>query len=65
MGLMLLRSVDSDDLEEQEQDLVGYHHHIAFKNYDRTIMNKVRSIINLDHLSHADKQDKTEEDLGI
>jgi len=49
-------------LEEQEQDLVGYHHHIACKNYDRTIMNKVRSIKNLGHLNHAGKQNRTEEE---
>jgi two-component system, OmpR family, response regulator ChvI len=56
-----LRSVDSDDLEEQEQDLVGYHHHIACKNYDITIMNKVLSIKNLNHLNHADKQGQNED----
>src|SRR5918995_2443284 len=31
------------------------------KNYDITIMNKVLSIKNLDHLSHADKQDQNKE----
>jgi two-component system, OmpR family, response regulator ChvI len=56
-----LRSVESDDLEEQEQDLVGYHHHIACKNYDITIMNKVLSIKNLNHLNHADKQGQNED----
>ena len=61
MRLDALRSVDSDDLEVQEQDLVGYHHHIACKNYDITIMNKVLPIKNLDHLSHPDKQDQNEE----
>ena len=61
MGLDALRSVDSDDLEEQEQDLVGYHHHIACKNYDITIMNKVLSIKNLNHINHADKQGQNED----
>ncbi|MGA7603353.1 MAG: response regulator [Nitrososphaeraceae archaeon] len=61
MGLDALRSVDSDDLEEQEQDLVGYHHHIACKNYDITIMNKVLSIKNLNQLNHADKQGQNED----
>jgi two-component system, OmpR family, response regulator ChvI len=61
LGLDALRSVDSDDLEEQEQDLVGYHHHIACKNYDITIMNKVLSIKNLNHLNHADKQGQNED----
>ncbi|MGC2385599.1 MAG: response regulator [Nitrososphaeraceae archaeon] len=56
-----MRSVDSDDLEEKEQDLVGYHHHIACKNYDLTIMNKVLSIKNLNHLNHADKQGQNED----
>lgn len=56
-----MRSVDSDDLEEQEQDLVGYHHHIACKNYDITIMNKVLSIKNLNQLNHADKQGQNED----
>jgi CheY-like chemotaxis protein len=61
LGLDALRSVDSDDLEVQEQDLVGYHHHIACKNYDITIMNKVLSIKNLNHLNHADKQGQNED----
>ncbi|MGA7543170.1 MAG: response regulator [Nitrososphaeraceae archaeon] len=56
-----MRSVDSDDLEEQEQDLVWYHHHIACKNYDITIMNKVLSIMNLNHLNHTDKQGQNED----
>ena len=61
MGLVALGSVDSDDLEVQEQDLVRFHHHIACKNYDITIMNKVLSIMNLNHLNHADKQGQNED----
>ena len=55
-------SVDSDNLEEQEQDFVRHHHYIACKDYDRTIMNKVRSITNVDHLNLVHKQDQTEEE---
>jgi CheY-like chemotaxis protein len=57
-----LYSVDSDNLEEQEQDFVRHHHHIVCKDYDRTIMNKVRSITNVDHLNLVHKQDQTEEE---
>jgi CheY-like chemotaxis protein len=60
-----LRSVGPDDLEVQEQDLIGYHHHIACKNYEIAIMNKVlsimNSIMNLNHLNHADKQGQNED----
>jgi CheY-like chemotaxis protein len=49
---MLLCSVDSDDLEEQ--DLVEHHHYIACKDYDRTIMNKLNSIMNF-HLRCQDQ----------
>jgi CheY-like chemotaxis protein len=51
-----LNSVDSEGLEKQEQDFVRHHHYIACKDYDRTIMRKVRSIMNLD------QQDRTEEE---
>jgi CheY-like chemotaxis protein len=57
-----LYSVNSDNLEEQEQDFVRHHHHIVCKDYDRTIMNKVRSITNVDHLNLVHKQDQTEEE---
>ena len=36
-----MHSVDSDGLDEQEQDFVRHHHYIACKDYDRTIMKKV------------------------
>ena len=44
-GTDVLYSGDSNNLEEQEQkqDIVSYHHFIACKNYDRTIMKKVSS----------------------
>ena len=51
-----MNSVDSEGLEEQEQDFVIHHHYIACKDYDRTIMKKVRSIMNLH------QQDRTEEE---
>jgi two-component system, OmpR family, response regulator ChvI len=58
----VLHSVDSDGLEKQEQDFVRHHHYIACKDYDRTIMKKVRSIMNLDHLNQAYQQDQKEEE---
>jgi CheY-like chemotaxis protein len=57
-----LNSVDSDGLEKQEQDFVRHHHYIACKDYDRTIMKKVRSIMNLDHLNQDHQQDRTAEE---
>ena len=56
---MLLCSVDSDYLEEQ--DLVGHHHYIACKDYDRTIMNKLNSIMNFDLLIQSIQQDQLEQ----
>ena len=56
-----MHSVDSDGLEKQEQDFVRHHHYIACKDYDRTIMKKVRSIMNLDYLNQAYQQNRTEE----
>ena len=56
---MLLCSVDSDYLEEQ--DLVGHHHYIAYKDYDRTIMNKLNSIMNFDLLIQSIQQDQLEQ----
>ena len=55
-----MHTVDSDGLEEQ--DFVRHHHYIARKDYDRTIMKKVRSIMNLNHLNQAHKQDRIEEE---
>jgi hypothetical protein len=60
--LDVLHSVDSDGLEKQEQDFVRHHHYIACKNYDRTIMNRAHSIMNLDHLNQAYQQDQKEEE---
>jgi CheY-like chemotaxis protein len=57
-----LHSVDSEGLEEQEQDFVIHHHYIACKDYDRTVMKKVHSIMNLDYLNQAYQQDRTEEE---
>jgi two-component system, OmpR family, response regulator ChvI len=57
-----LNSVDSNSLEKQEQDFVRHHHYIACKDYDRTVMKKVRSIVNLDHLNQAHQQNRTEEE---
>jgi hypothetical protein len=57
-----LRSVDTDSLEKREQDFVRHHHYIACKDYDKTIMNKVRSIMNLDYLNQAHQQDQKEEE---
>ena len=54
-------SVDSNSLEKREQDFVRHHHYIACKDYDRTIMKKVRSIMNLDYPNQAYQQDRTEE----
>jgi CheY-like chemotaxis protein len=56
-----LHSVDSSNSEKQEQDFVRHHHYIACKDYDRTIMKKVRSIMNLDYLNQAYQQNRTEE----
>lgn len=57
-----MNSVDSNSLEEQEQDFVRHHHYIACKDYDRTVMKKVRSIMNLDYLNQAHQQDQREEE---
>ena len=57
-----MRSVDTDSLEKREQDFVRHHHYIACKDYDKTIMNKVRSIMNLDYLNQAHQQDQKEEE---
>jgi CheY-like chemotaxis protein len=57
-----LNSVDSNSLEKQEQDFVRHHHYIACKDYDRTIMKKVRSIMNLDYLNQAYQQNRTEKE---
>ena len=57
-----MHSVDSDGLEKQEQDFVRHHHYIACKDYDRTIMKKVRSIMNLDYLNQAYQQNRTEKE---
>ena len=54
-----MHSIDSEGLEEQ--DFVRHHHYIACKNYDRTIMKKVRSIMNLDYLNQTHQQDQNEE----
>ena len=56
-----MHSVDSDGLDEQEQDFVRHHHYIACKDYDRTVMKKVRSIMNLDYLNQAHQQNHNEE----
>ena len=52
-------SVDSDDLEKQ--DLVQHHHYIACKDYDRTIMNKLNSLSNLNILTQSIHQDQSEQ----
>jgi CheY-like chemotaxis protein len=57
---MLLYSVDSDDLEEQ--DLARHHHHIACKDYDRTIMNELNSIMNFHLLIKSIQQYQLEQD---
>ena len=53
--LMPLCSIDSDDLEKQ--DLVRHHHYIACKDYDRTIMNKLNSVRNVDLLMESIKKE--------
>lgn len=58
-----MNSIDSEGLEEQEQDFVIHHHYIACKDYDRTVMRKVRSIMNLDYLNQAPQQDQNEENI--
>jgi CheY-like chemotaxis protein len=58
-----LNSIDSEGLEEQEQDFVIHHHYIACKDYDRTVMRKVRSIMDLDYLNQAHQQDQNEENI--
>ena len=55
-----MHSVDSSNSEKREQDFVRHHHYIACKDYDRTIMKKVRSIMNLDYLNQAYQQDQKE-----
>jgi hypothetical protein len=57
--LMPLCSIDSDDLEKQ--DLVRHHHYIACKDYDRTIMNKLNSVRNVDRLMESIKKDQSEQ----
>ena len=57
--LMPLCSIDSDDLEKQ--DLVRHHHYIACKDYDRTIMNKLNSVRNVDLLMASIKKDQSEQ----
>ena len=57
-----MHSIDSDGLDEQEQDFVRHHHYIACKDYDRTIMKKVRSIMNLGYLNQAHQQNQKEEE---
>ena len=54
-----MHSIDSEGLEEQ--DFVRHHHYIACKDYDRTVMKKVRSIMNLDYLNQAHQQNHNEE----
>jgi CheY-like chemotaxis protein len=54
-----LCSVDSDDLEKR--DLVQHHHYIACKDYDRTIMNKLNSLSNLNILTQSIHQDQSEQ----
>jgi CheY-like chemotaxis protein len=51
-----LDSVDSNGLEEQEQDFVRHHHYVACKNYDRTITNKLNSLRNLKLWSMSKQQ---------
>jgi two-component system response regulator ChvI len=58
-----LHSVDSKGLREQEQDFVRHHHYIACKDFDRTVMKKVRSIMNLDYLIQAYQQNQNEENI--
>ena len=44
-----LYSVNSNELDEQEQEVVRHYHYIAWRNYDRTIMkNKLNSFRNFD-----------------
>jgi CheY-like chemotaxis protein len=54
-----LCSVDSDDLEKR--DLVQHHHYIACKDYDRTIMNKLNSLSNVNILTQSIHQDQSEQ----
>ena len=42
-------SVNANKLDEQEQEVVSHYHYIAWRNYDRTIMNnKLNSFRNFD-----------------
>ena len=44
-----LYSVNANKLDEQEQEVVSHYHYIAWRNYDRTIMNnKLNSFRNFD-----------------
>jgi len=45
----------------EEDDLVGHHHYIACKDYDRTIMRKLNSFRNLDLLTQSIQQHHLEE----
>ena len=58
-----MHSVDSEGLKEQEQDFVRHHHYIACKDYDRTVMKKVHSIMNLDYLNPVHQQDQNKENI--
>jgi CheY-like chemotaxis protein len=56
---MPLCSEDSNDLKEQ--DLIRHHQYIACKDYDRSIMNKLNSLRNLDLLIQSIQQDQSEQ----
>jgi PleD family two-component response regulator len=55
-----LLSEDSDNIEEIEQDLIWHHHHhyFAYKNYDKTIMNKLNYFRVLDPLNQSTRQNQ-------
>jgi CheY-like chemotaxis protein len=56
-----LLSKDSDNIEEKEQDLIGHHHYLACKNYDKTIMNKLNYFRNLDPPNQSIRQNQLEQ----
>jgi CheY-like chemotaxis protein len=56
---MPLCSIDSDDLEIQDQ--IQHHHYIACKDYDRTIMTKLSSVSYLDLLTESTNKDTPEQ----
>ena len=56
-----LYSVNSNELDEQEQEVVSHYHYIACRNYDITIMNnKLNSFRNFDLQTQSIQENQLE-----